>query len=128
MTAKISYEIFTDRACTFGKRIAYQQVESIPSTFGDIRKNAKAFAERVKAGQLLPIRPDWSTEQLRTAEPIAPGETTDADGAVYHVVPVYLRMKVTNGAAREGATSASSDLDALFGELPAATTTDDLGF
>jgi hypothetical protein len=127
MTAKISYEIFTDKACTFGKRIAYQQVESIPSTFGDIKRNAGAFAERVKAGQLLPVRPDWSTEQLRNAVPVAPGEESDAD-AVYHIVPVYLRMKVTNGSSRDGATSASSDLDELFGALPAATNTDDLGF
>lgn len=126
MTAKISYEIFTDRACTFGKRIAFQQVESIPSSFGDIRKNANAFAARVKAGQLLPIRPDWSTEQLREATGIAPGD--DVDGDVYHVVPVYLRMKVTNGESRAGATSADSDLDDLFGELPKAASTDDLGF
>lgn len=123
---EISYEIFTDADCTLGKRIAYQKVDSIPSSFGDIRRNAGAFADRVKAGQLLPIRPDWTTEELRAATPIAPG--ADTDGDVYHVVPCFLRMKVTNGQSRDGATNASSDLDALFGELPSNGSTDDLGF
>lgn len=123
---EVSYEIFTDENCTFGKRIAYQKVESIPSTFSDIRKNAKLFEKRVLRGQLKPVRPDWSTEQLRNAEPIPAGTTSDAD-AVYHVVPVYLRMKVTNGSERAGAASAEDDLDALFGELP-ETSGNDLGF
>ena len=123
---EVSYEIFVDANCTFGKRIAYQKVDSIPASFSDIRKNAKILENRVLRGQLKPVRPDWSTEQLRSAEPIAPGTTSDAD-AVYHVVPVYLRMKVTNGSERAGAASAEDDLDALFGELP-ETSGNDLGF
>lgn len=124
---EISYEIFTDAACTLGKRIAYQKVDSIPASFRDIRRNANAFADRVKAGQLMPVRPDWTTEELRSAQGVAPGVESDAD-AVYHIIPVYLRMKVTNGSERDGTSSSASDLDNLFGALPATATTDDLGF
>ena len=123
---EVSYEIFTDAACTFGKRIAYQKIASIPAAFSDIRKNAELLEQRVAGGQLLPVRPDWSTEQLRNAEGVAPGVASDGD-AVYTVMPVYLRMKVTDGSERNGATSAADDLDALFGELPKAST-NDLGF